>query len=98
MGQRQGDHNASLVSKLLSIRHAERRRSEARGKTYRLWNPAHSRPAAPRPEAKLPQADRVFFWLDTVPYVDVSRFSALEEEEPRGAPPFAPQMLVCLVL
>jgi transposase len=72
--------------------------SEARGKTYRLWNPEHYRHEAHSPEAKLPQADLVFFLLDTVPYVDVSRFYALYEEETRGAPPFAPQMMVCLVL
>ena len=72
--------------------------SEARGKTYRLWNPAHYRPEAHSPEATLPQADLVFFLLDTVPSLDLSRFSALYEEEPRGAPPFAPQMMVCLLL
>ena len=72
--------------------------SEARGKTYRLWNPEHSRHEAHSPEAKLPQADLVFFLLDTVPYVDLSRFYAPYEEETRGAPPFAPQMMVCLLL
>jgi transposase len=72
--------------------------SEARGKTSRLWNPTHYRHEAQSPEAKLPQADLGFFWLDTVPYLDVSRFYALYEEETRGAPPCAPQMLVCLWL
>jgi transposase len=72
--------------------------SEARGKTYRLWTPEHYRPAAQSPEAKLPQADLVFFLLDTVPYLDLRRFYAPYEEEMRGAPPFAPQMMVCLLL
>ena len=72
--------------------------SEARGKTSRLWNPEHYRHEAQSPEAKLPQADLVFFLLDTVPYVDLSRFYAPYEEETRGAPPFAPQMMVCLLL
>jgi transposase len=72
--------------------------SEARGKTSRLWNPDHYRPEAHRPEAKLPQADLVFCLLDTVPYWDWSRFYAPDEEETRGAPPFAPQMMVCLLL
>ena len=72
--------------------------SEARRKTYRLWNPEHYRHEAHSPEAKLPQADLVFFLLDTVPYVDLSRFYAPDEEETRGAPPFAPQMMVCLLL
>jgi transposase len=72
--------------------------SEARRKTYRLWNPEHYRHEAHSPEAKLPQADLVFFLLDTVPYLDLSRFYAPYEEETRGAPPFAPQMMVCLLL
>ena len=50
--------------------------SEARRKTYRLWNPEHYRHEAHSPEAKLPQAALVFFLLDTVPYVDLSRFYA----------------------
>src|SRR6516225_956372 len=72
--------------------------SEARGKTYRPWNPEHYRHEAHSPEAKLPQADLVFSLLDTVPHLDLSRFYAPYEEEPRGAPPFAPQMMVCLWL
>ena len=46
--------------------------SEARGKTYRLWTPEHYRHEAHSPEAKLPQADLVFFLLDTVPHLDLS--------------------------
>src|SRR4030095_16574510 len=72
--------------------------SEARGETYRHWNPDHYRHEAHSPEAKLPQADLVFFLLDTVPHLDLSRFYALYEEETRGAPPFDPQMMVCLLL
>ena len=72
--------------------------SDARGKTYRPWNPAHYRQEAHSPEAKLPQADLVFFLLDTMPHVDLRRFYAPYEEETRGAPPFDPQMMVCLLL
>ena len=72
--------------------------SEARGKTSRLWTPEHYRHEAQSPEAKLPQADLVFFLLDTVPYLALRRFYAPYEEERRGAPPFAPQMMVCLLL
>jgi hypothetical protein len=50
--------------------------SDARGKTYRPWNPEHYRHAAHSPEAKLPQADLVFFLLDTVPHLDLRRFYA----------------------
>jgi hypothetical protein len=40
--------------------------SDARGKTYRPWEPEHYRHEAHSPEAKLPQDDLVFFLLDTV--------------------------------
>ena len=72
--------------------------SDARGQTYRPWNPEHYRHEVHRPEAKLPQADLVFCLLDTVPHLDLRRFSAPDEEETRGAPPFDPQMMVCLLL
>src|SRR5262245_49712175 len=72
--------------------------SDARGKTYRPWNPDHYRHEAHSPEAKLPQTDLVFLLLDTMPHLDLSRFYAPYEEETRGAPPFDPQMMVCLLL
>jgi transposase len=72
--------------------------SEARGKTYRRWEPQHYRQASHSPEAKLPDGALGFFLLDTVPHLDLSRFYAPYEDEPRGAPPFDPQMMVCLLL
>src|SRR5512132_2220431 len=72
--------------------------SDARGKTSRPWDPQHYRHEAHSPEAKLPQDDLVFFVLDTVPRLDLSRFYAAYEDETRGAPPFDPQMMVCLLL
>ncbi len=72
--------------------------SDAHGKTYRPWNPEHYRHETHSPEAKLPQDDLVFFLLDTVPHLDLSRFYAPYEAETRGAPPFDPQMMVCLLL
>jgi transposase len=72
--------------------------SDARGTPYRPWNPEHYRHEAHSPEAKLPQADLVFFLLDTVSHLDLRRFYAPYEEETRGAPPFAPKMMVCLLL
>jgi transposase len=68
------------------------------GKTYRPWKPEHYRHERHSPEAKLPQDDLVFFLLDTVPKLDVSRFYAPYEAETRGAPPFDPKMMVCLLL
>jgi transposase len=72
--------------------------SDARGKTYRPWNPEHYRHAAHSPEATLPQDDLVFFLLDTVAPLDLRRFYTSYEAETRGAPPFDPQMMVCLLL
>jgi transposase len=72
--------------------------SEARGKPYRPWNPEHYRHEAHSPEAKLPQDDLVFFLLDTVAHLDLRRFYAPYEGETRGAPPFDPKMMVCLLL
>src|SRR2546422_868053 len=68
------------------------------GKTYRLWEPQRYQQEAHSPAAKLPEGDLVFFLLDTVPRLDLSRFYALYETEPRGAPPFDPAMMVCLLL
>lgn len=68
------------------------------GKTYRPWNPEHYRRERYSPEAKLPQDDLVFFLLDTVPKLDLSRCYAPYEAETRGAPPFDPAMMMCLLL
>jgi len=72
--------------------------SEPGGKTYRLWNPEHYRHEAQSPAGQLPEGDLVFFLLDTVPRLDLQRFYAPYEEETRGAPPFDPAMMVCLLL
>ena len=72
--------------------------SDARGKPYRPWEPEHYRREPHSPEAKLPQDDLVFFLLDTVLHLDLSRFYAPYEAETRGAPPFDPKMMVCLLL
>ena len=67
-------------------------------KTYRSWEPQRYRQEAQRPDAKLPEGDLVFFLLDTVPQLDLGRFYAPYEDETRGAPPFDPAMMVCLLL
>jgi hypothetical protein len=58
------------------------------GNTYRPWEPQRYQQAAHRPASKLPEGDRVFVLLDGVATLDVSRFYAPYEKEPRGAPPF----------
>jgi transposase len=72
--------------------------SEHGGKTYRPWAPQHYRQEAHSPEAKLPEGDLVFFLLDTVPQLELRRFYAPYEHETRGAPPYDPAMMVCLLL
>jgi transposase len=72
--------------------------SEARGKTYRPWAPQHYRQELHSPEGKLPEGDLVFFLLDSVPQLDLGRFYTPYERETRGAPPFDPAMMVCLLL
>ena len=67
-------------------------------KIYRPWEHQRYRQEAHSPEARLPEGDLVFFVLDTVSKRDLSRFYALYEEETRGAPPFDPAMMVCLLL
>jgi len=68
------------------------------GKTYRPWEPQRYQHEAHSPAAKLPEGDLVFFLLDTVAQLDLRRFYAPYETETRGAPPFDPAMMVCLLL
>jgi transposase len=72
--------------------------SEQPEKTYRPWDPERYRHEAQSPAAKLPAGDLVFFLLDTVPQLNLRRFYAPYERETRGAPPFDPAMMVCLLL
>ena len=72
--------------------------SEPSGKTYRPWEPERSQHEVQSPAAKLPEGDMVFFLLDTVRRLDLSQFYAPYEQETRGAPPFDPAMMVCLLL
>jgi transposase len=67
-------------------------------KTYRPWEPERYRQDAHSPAAKLPEGDLVFFLLDTVPQLALGRFYAPYEHDTRGAPPYDPAMLVCLLL
>src|SRR5438128_3709844 len=84
-----------------SLFHTNARRpmmSEHSGKTYRPWVPERYQHEAQSPAAKLPEGDLVFFLLDVVPQLDLSRFYAYYEQETRGAPPFDPAEMVCLLL
>jgi len=72
--------------------------SEHGGKTYRLWDPQRYQQEAHSPASKLPEGDLVFFLLDTVPQLDLHRLYAPYEPDTRGAPPFDPARMVCLLL
>jgi transposase len=67
-------------------------------KTYRPWQPERYRQQAHTPLAKLPEGDLVFFLLDVVPTLNLTTIYAPYEDETRGAPPFDPTMMVCLLL
>lgn len=68
------------------------------GKRYRPWEPHRYAQETHSPAGRLPEGDLVFFLLETVPGLDLSRFYAYYEDETRGAPPFDPAMMVCLLL
>jgi transposase len=67
-------------------------------KTYRPWQPELYRQQAHAPDAKLPPDDLVFFLIDVMPHLNLRPFYAPYEAETRGAPPFDPAMMVCLLL
>jgi transposase len=68
------------------------------GKAYRPWTPELYAQQAHAPAAKLPEDDLVFFLLDVVPKLDLAPIHAFYRDETRGAPPFDPAMMVCLLL
>jgi len=72
--------------------------SEHGGKTYRPWEPERYQQGSYSPAAKLSEGDLVFFLLETVPRLDLSRFYAPYEKETRGAPPYDPAMMSCLLI
>ena len=67
-------------------------------KTYRPWNPEDYRQQTHTPAAKLPGGDLVFFLLDVVVQLDLQPIYARYEDETRGAPPFDPRLMTCLLL
>jgi transposase len=69
-----------------------------RRKKYRPWDPQSYRSQSFSADGRLPDDDLVFFLLDLMPHLDLDDFYASYEVETRGAPPFDPAMLVCLLL
>jgi transposase len=72
--------------------------STAGNKAYRPWTPQLYAQQAHAPATKLPEDDLVFFLIDVVPRLDLSRIHAPYQDESRGAPPFDPAMMTCLLL
>jgi transposase len=68
------------------------------GKTYRPFDPEQYAQQAFSPAQKLPEGDLVYFLLDLIPQLDLSPFYQPYEEETRGAPPFEPTQMVCLLV
>jgi len=68
------------------------------GKAYRPWKPELYAQQAHAPATKLPEDDLVFFLIDVVPKLDLTPIHAYYQDETRGAPPFDPAMMVCLLL
>src|SRR3954471_7260376 len=67
-------------------------------KAYRPWTPDRYAQQTHAPATKLPDDDLVFFLIDVVPKLDLSSIHAPYQDETRGAPPFDPAMMVCLLL
>jgi transposase len=66
-------------------------------KKYRPWDPAAFAAHTYMAGDRLPEGDLVFFLLDVIPQLDLSRFYASYELETRGAPPFDPGMMATLL-
>src|SRR5207247_5837165 len=67
------------------------------GKKYRPWNPEEFANQTYTAADRLPEDDLVFFLLDVIPQLDLSRFYASYEVEKRGAPPYDPGMMATLL-
>jgi transposase len=69
-----------------------------RRKNYRLWDAQQSSHEAVSPRDALPEDDLVFFLLDLIPQIDLSRFHGYYARELRGQPPFDVTMMVTLLV
>src|SRR4051812_44139144 len=67
-------------------------------KTYRDWSTDQTYLFPPSPHDWLPEADLVYFLLDTVATLDLAPIFVHYERELRGQPPFHPRMMVALLL
>src|SRR5262249_25332408 len=72
--------------------------STAGSKAYRPWTPELFSQQAHAPATKLPEDALVLCVIDVIPKLDLARIHAPYQDEPRGAPPFDPAMMTCLLL
>ena len=68
-------------------------------KSYKPWNPTQSFLLPPSPMEWLPKGHVVYFILDVVSRLDLSQNTDdIQEKDARGTQPYAPQMMVALLL
>jgi transposase len=67
-------------------------------KAYRPWTPQLYAQQAHSPASQLPEDDLVFFLIEVVSQLDLAPIHAPYQDETRGAPPFDPAMMTCLLL
>ena len=66
-------------------------------KTFRHGIPEPTRHQTLTPAQVLPEDDLVFFLIELVPQLDLTRFYAYDERETRDAPPFDVAMMASLL-
>lgn len=68
-------------------------------KSYKPWNPTQSFLLAQSPMEWLPKGHVVYFILDVVSRLDLSQITDdIQDKDARGTQPYAPQMMVALLL
>ncbi len=68
-------------------------------KSYRLWEPSQSFLLPPSPLEWLPAGHLAYFILEVVQALDLSLIeAAIQQKDPRGEQPYAPQLMCSLLL
>jgi transposase len=69
-----------------------------RRKNYRLWDAQQNCQGSVSPRDALPEDDLVFFLIDLIPQMDLTRFHQYYARDLRGQPPFDVTMMVTLLV
>jgi transposase len=68
-------------------------------KAYKSWNPSQAFLLPPSPDEWLPEGHMVYFVLDVVSQLDLRAITDdIQQKDARGTQPYAPQMMVALLL